>query len=162
MTNQKRLSRREAIKILGTATGASLLANLPAKWSKPEVTGSVLPAHAQTSGCTDPAIHIELLATNGITFNSNVAPTGPTVLFSTGETISWPCAPCIYVTASIANGAQPFRVTVMGGTPFDRTPSLPISNFSNTWRILLDTSTGNYDEGVNDGSPVTIDGCSVG
>ena len=49
MTNQNKLSRREAIKILGAATGASLLANIPAKWSKPEVTGSQLPAFAQTS-----------------------------------------------------------------------------------------------------------------
>ena len=45
----KKLSRREAIKLLGTATGASLLANIPAKWSKPELTGGVLPAHAQIS-----------------------------------------------------------------------------------------------------------------
>ena len=50
MTNKNKLSRREAIKILGTATGASLLANIPAKWSRPEVTGSPLPAFAQTSG----------------------------------------------------------------------------------------------------------------
>jgi len=161
MNNQKKISRREAIKLLGAAAGASLLANLPAKWSKPELTGGVLPAHAQTSGCTDPAIYIELLATNGITFNSNVAPTGPTVLFNTGETISWPCAPCVYVEGSITNGSQPFRVTVMGGTPFDRTPYFPVSNFSNTWRILLDTSTGNYVEGVNDGSSISVDGCSV-
>jgi len=49
MANQNKLSRREAIKLLGAATGASLLASLPTKWSKPEVTGSALPAHAQTS-----------------------------------------------------------------------------------------------------------------
>jgi len=52
MTDQNKLSRREAIKILGAATGASLLANLPSKWSKPEITGSQLPAFAQTSGPT--------------------------------------------------------------------------------------------------------------
>lgn len=47
MTNK--ISRREAIKLLGAAAGASVLANLPSKWSKPELTGSTLPAHAQTS-----------------------------------------------------------------------------------------------------------------
>jgi hypothetical protein len=46
---EKKLSRRDAIKLLGAAAGATLLANLPSKWSKPEVAGSVLPAHAQTS-----------------------------------------------------------------------------------------------------------------
>ena len=49
MTDQKKISRREAIKLLGAAAGASVLANLPSKWSKPELTGGVLPAHAQVS-----------------------------------------------------------------------------------------------------------------
>lgn len=52
MANQRKLTRRETIKLLGAATSASLLASLPSKWSKPEVTGSVIPAHAQTS-CPD-------------------------------------------------------------------------------------------------------------
>jgi hypothetical protein len=45
----KKLSRRDAIKLLGAATGATLLANLPSKWSKPSLASGVLPAHAQTS-----------------------------------------------------------------------------------------------------------------
>ena len=45
----KRLSRRDAIKLLGAAAGAAALANLPSKWSKPELVSGVLPAHAQTS-----------------------------------------------------------------------------------------------------------------
>jgi len=51
MTNQsqKKLSRRDAIKLLGAAAGATMLANLPSKWSTPELTSGVLPAHAQTS-----------------------------------------------------------------------------------------------------------------
>ena len=48
-TNQNKISRRDAIKLIGAATGATVLANLPSKWSKPELTGGVLPAHAQTS-----------------------------------------------------------------------------------------------------------------
>lgn len=48
MPNRK-LSRREAIKLLGVATGATVLANLPSKWSTPELAQGVLPAHAQTS-----------------------------------------------------------------------------------------------------------------
>ena len=51
MTQQtsKKITRREAIKILGAAAGASVLANIPSKWSKPEVMGGVVPAHAQIS-----------------------------------------------------------------------------------------------------------------
>jgi len=49
MTDKTKLNRRDAIKVLGAAAGASVLANIPAKWSKPELVGSELPAHAQTS-----------------------------------------------------------------------------------------------------------------
>ena len=52
MTENKKLNRREALKLLGAAAGASLLAGLPAKWSKPSVSGGTLPAHAQISGLT--------------------------------------------------------------------------------------------------------------
>ncbi|MCJ7433012.1 MAG: hypothetical protein MUO77_05945, partial [Anaerolineales bacterium] len=45
----KKISRRDAIKILGAVAGASVLVNLPNKWSKPFLSSGVLPAHAQTS-----------------------------------------------------------------------------------------------------------------
>ncbi len=48
----KTMSRRDAMKILGAAAGASVLAGLPTKWSKPELAAGVLPAHAQTTGVT--------------------------------------------------------------------------------------------------------------
>ena len=44
------LSRREALKILASATGAVTLSNLPFKWRKPSIEVGVLPAHAQASG----------------------------------------------------------------------------------------------------------------
>ena len=50
--NPKKISRRDAIKLLGAVTGATVLANLPTKWSKPELTAGVIPAHAQTSSTT--------------------------------------------------------------------------------------------------------------
>ena len=51
----KQLSRRDALKLLGAAAGASVLANLPSKWSTPQSVAGVLPAHAQTSalGCPE-------------------------------------------------------------------------------------------------------------
>ena len=45
------LSRRDALKLLGAAAGASVLANLPSRWSTPQSVAGVLPAHAATS-CT--------------------------------------------------------------------------------------------------------------
>jgi len=52
MTNKNKLSRREAIKLLGAAAGASVLANLPSKWSRPAVSSGAPPAFAQTSELT--------------------------------------------------------------------------------------------------------------
>jgi hypothetical protein len=46
---EKKLSRRDAMKILGAAIGAAALATLPSKWDKPEVLSGVLPAHAAQS-----------------------------------------------------------------------------------------------------------------
>ena len=46
----KKFSRRNALKILAAAAGATTLANLPAQWMKPVLRAGVLPAHAQTSG----------------------------------------------------------------------------------------------------------------
>jgi hypothetical protein len=45
----KEVSRRDAMKILAAVAGAAALANLPSKWSTPELATGVLPAHAQTS-----------------------------------------------------------------------------------------------------------------
>ena len=48
---KKNLSRREALKVLGTALGGTALASLPPAWSKPAMVRGSLPIHAQTSGC---------------------------------------------------------------------------------------------------------------
>jgi hypothetical protein len=47
--SEKKLSRRDAMKLLGAAIGAAALANLPSKWDKPELAQGVLPAHARQS-----------------------------------------------------------------------------------------------------------------
>ena len=57
MTDQvnKKLSRRDAMKILAASAGAIALANLPSQWSKPGLEVGVLPVHAQTS--VTPELH---------------------------------------------------------------------------------------------------------
>ena len=58
----KKISRRDAMKILIAVAGGTALANIPSKWTKPGLAVGVLPAHAQTSsgasilaGVSDPA-----------------------------------------------------------------------------------------------------------
>jgi len=46
---KRKISRRDAMKLLAAAVGAATVANLPAEWSKPGLEAGVLPAHAQTS-----------------------------------------------------------------------------------------------------------------
>jgi hypothetical protein len=66
---EKKLSRRDAMKLLGAAIGGAALANLPSKWNTPEMTSGVLPAHARQSahvvrsiaaGPDDPTLHGDL------------------------------------------------------------------------------------------------------
>ncbi len=49
MSQQHKLSRREALKTLTALTGAAALTSLPGQWAKPIVEVGALPAHAQTS-----------------------------------------------------------------------------------------------------------------
>ena len=48
--SSQKISRRDALKILTAVAGGAVLANIPSKWTKPELLAGVLPAHAQTSG----------------------------------------------------------------------------------------------------------------
>jgi hypothetical protein len=45
----KKLSRRDTIKMLGVAVGTAALSGLPSKWNTPEVVAGALPAHARQS-----------------------------------------------------------------------------------------------------------------
>ena len=60
----KKISRRDAIKLLGAAAGATVLANLPSKWNTPELASGVLPAHAQTSQLFSLVCQLDQLNTN--------------------------------------------------------------------------------------------------
>jgi len=47
----KNLSRRDALKVLSAALGATALTALPLEWSKPALAVGELPEHARQSGC---------------------------------------------------------------------------------------------------------------
>lgn len=79
MTTNKspKLSRREALKLIGTISGASFLTKLPSKWNRPLLVGSTLPVHAQTSG------YEFILCEGSDTLSTNPSgPTGGTVTVS--------------------------------------------------------------------------------
>lgn len=157
MTNQKKISRREAIKLLGVATGASLLANLPAKWSRPEVTGSVLPAHAQTS-CYAASFTIapnEPFTIN-LTIYLNGSPAGNYLVPDEGLTLDFPCGSvgCLEVfinTISAAGGTITFSTF--------SSPANPPKVFTSIGGVLLiNLGSGIYGTAV--GPPV--DSCLWG
>jgi len=58
----KKISRRDAMKILGAAIGVAALANLPSKWDKPELAQGVLPAHARQSAAVVPVAVVPVAA----------------------------------------------------------------------------------------------------
>ena len=159
MTNQNKLSRREAIKVLGTAAGASLLANLPAKWSKPEVAGSVLPAFAQTS-CTVNAASFTITPNEPFTINLTIylngSPAGNYLVPDEGLTLDFPCGSigCLEVfinTISLAGGTITFSTFT--------SPSNPPKVFTSIGGVLL-INLGTGINGTTVGPPV--DGCLWG
>lgn len=137
---KKNLSRRDILKVLGAASGAAVLANLPAKWSSPELAVGVLPAHAQTSLCY--ALTIELVDTDGSAFFQSFQ-TPPDEV--DGDFLRWYCQEgCADLDIWAEGDGVTFitvRITTLAGT-FEHTeyageggPYFP---------LLVDLATGAY------------------
>jgi len=150
MTNQNKLSRREAIKILGAATGASLLANIPAKWSKPEVTGSTLPAFAQTS-----CIALFVAVTNADGLAPSVV--GIVSVIPNVDTLSsatWYCQPgCNFMTFSLTAGTF---AEMLFETPAESV-TFTLNAGNSPVRVLVDLASGAI--GINN-SPNPVGACA--
>jgi len=145
MTNQKKISRREAIKLLGAAAGASLLANIPAKWSKPELTGGVLPAHAQTS-CSGNAVEFTITAPAGATLfyaeivNQVIGPSGSV---SDGASVNGGIAcgtGCYQVTSFFTNGSGTAEVQL--NTFFGGASTVNFTGGPSYFSMLVNLATG--------------------
>jgi hypothetical protein len=140
-SNHKKISRRDAIKLLGAVTGATVLANLPSKWKTPQLARGVLPAHAQTSQCFVLSIVVTTAATATIFGGANVAPdintAGTTYALGTG--MFWNCGGTGCIRYEIdTGGTVVLELTPLGYAPITFTfPSVPRS-------ILVDRATGNY------------------
>lgn len=173
------LSRRDAIKLLGAAAGATVLANLPSRWSTPEFTAGVLPAHAQTSATSAPACEgLALTATiaaivgTGNVFSDPVPDLTSGSQNAQGYTMSWNCGDrCILllVSADGGEGDATIRLTGTVVRPDSSTSAFDLLNDSGgsgavTAWIYLNAGSGDYNSGTwrsSDGPPAsyTVDGC---
>ena len=119
MTEQKKLTRRDAIKLIGAAAGASVLANIPAKWSKPSLAGGIIPAHAQTSHCGPgtSSMLVELFdivppVSGGQSWSGEWVETGE--IFTDGYKLFYPCQTgCFDFSFSVSTSAT-IRITLNG------------------------------------------------
>jgi hypothetical protein len=163
------LSRRDALKLLGAAAGATVLANLPSRWSTPELTAGVLPAHAQTSGCTS-GLQIYVQSTSvqdGTPVLELFTPTTPPdaselVWGAPGSSLSWDCdPPCILFMTRIQSGSGigsfGFMITVGDQPGFVRFIGNNDSISDSYW-IYVNAATGAYSEGTF-GDPIVVEGC---
>ncbi|MCB2179931.1 twin-arginine translocation signal domain-containing protein [bacterium] len=162
MKKNNQLSRRDALKVLGAAAGATALANLPKKWNSPELLSGVLPAHAQTSilptptpepACVDYAVTLELLTSGGNLDQLYASPVPDENEWTglAGSYARWNCqSGCLYIKV--------FNPTLQPSTGRLTTIShqIPLEFLDGTSRyILINMDTGEY--ALDGGTPP--DGC---
>lgn len=140
-STEKKLSRRDAMKILAAATGAAALATIPDKWIKPGLEVGVLPAHAQTSSSLVAGASLETADCNptltstatplppprpGVVLRYNISRTNPAAVvvpFPTGtETTNAAGVATLLLTIAFAGGDS-VTVTWTFENPADGTGS---------------------------------------
>jgi hypothetical protein len=116
---EKKISRRDAMKLLGAAVGAAALSTLPSKWNTPELAAGVLPAHARQSGV--------IVGTHTFAAATHAAPTGT----GTNSVVSFPT-----ITPNDAGISRTYNIATTGavvlsdpatGTITTPTPSVMIN-----------------------------------
>jgi hypothetical protein len=152
--SQKNLSRRDAMKILAAAAGATALANIPNKWSKPGLEVGVLPAHAQTS-IIAPAIPHTLVCDPDAGIINNVEQ--PPITVTSRVTITPPASgiPMHYSVVLVeslpgGNIDAPNPSTGTVNTNASGVASLPVT-YSNVWANATITVNWSF-ENASDGS----------
>ena len=129
------------------------------------MNGAAIPAHAQTSVCTDYALVVEIIESQ----------TGPLFLGWLGTFIEepvlitgtpndvtyklyWNCDPtCKFVYAYVGGGnvGGKLSVTVMGGAPFE----VPMG-IGGWWWLYLNAATGVFNTGTDSNDYITVPGCN--
>lgn len=136
MTNVKKndQARRKLLKAITGAGGAIAAGNmLPDKWARPMVDAALLPAHAQTSGCTEPctlSLRLEwdtiidldlLLETPGGTM---IDPKGTTQSQCLQHDVDGNGPPYLETISTIGTGVNPgtYRMYIRTPTPYNNAP----------------------------------------
>ena len=156
--NRNKISRRDAIKLLGAVAGATMLANLPSKWNTPELVRGSLPAHAQTSGCSQFALTFTLLSATPeaapvFTLENGIAPIVNTFPGGAGATAQWACnTGCTQFRLFIGfdpNAAVTINVSSFSGVTETYNLNIPVSS------IIANLGTGEF----STNSMLNINGC---
>lgn len=136
-TSQHKLSRRDAIKVLAAAAGASALANLPSKWTKPELTTGVLPVHAQTSVSHTLAVGAD--QTDSYCFDTNLVSTVIISPAAAGILMKYTINPDATVTISspaLLTGTAPTDATGTASLTFTAADSSGTGSIRVTWEFV--------------------------
>jgi len=157
MSENNKLTRREAIKLLGAASGAVTLANLPAKWSRPELANGLIPAHAQTSLCPAGQSTLSMFvqasaAGSALSVRTAAQYVDPNGSLLTGTTFDIACeSGCLGLGIESTNAVDVHVIfTVNGLVVFDQI-------YNNQFHyVFVDAATGAYQV---DGAPSA--GCPV-
>ncbi|MBI5962596.1 MAG: twin-arginine translocation signal domain-containing protein [Chloroflexi bacterium] len=147
--SSKEISRRDAMKILAAVAGAAALANLPSKWSKPELVEGVLPAHAQTS-----TILHTLAAGPDAPIDSNVEQ--PPITVNSTATITPPTPGIVLRYSVVLSGelsgmeAIDSPVPLIGTIPTNGSgmATLPVT-YSNVWDGVNITVTWSFENPID-------------
>jgi len=137
----RKLSRRDALKILTAVAGGAVLANIPSKWTKPELATGVLPAHAQTSICI--ALLVQVVSTDGSLSFGSIGPI-PNNDFGEGAPLAdlgWYCqAGCVAARIRLDTGTT----AVVKITTISQNFTLNFSTGTPSHTILVNLGTGDY------------------
>lgn len=130
------INRRDAIKLLGTATGATVLANLPAKWSKPLLQSGVLPVHAQSSCIALTITEYDELENTSFGYGDWVGADE----FSFGPDKFWYCRDeCVYYLLETVSGG-----ISMHGKTLNKEFDVIFSPANSPAGFMVDLATGDY------------------
>ena len=145
----KKISRRDAMKLLGAAIGGAALSTLPSKWNTPELAAGVLPAHARQSGTSIPgptsitaAADVSVaVGTSAFRFSAEVLPATAGISIHFQGSVSNVSGTLLNVSPGVgdlttnASGHIEILITWNGGQPGDSISAI----FVNYSPFLMDT-----------------------
>jgi len=142
-TPQKIISRRDAMKLLTAAVGATALTSLPSEWSKPALAASELPEHARQSLCY--AVFVEVLSADGEIFLAipdvpgNPLPDVVSGSGGTGSTWGWYCQEgCLFFILGSIDTSASVQITTISDQ------FTLVINSQDPKYVLISLGTGQY------------------